>query len=44
LATTGSVPEAFQTIEDNLAARRRFMSDLTRHRKTRRQVSRSAAS
>lgn len=44
LATTGSVPEAFQTIEDNLAARRRFLSDLTRDRPPRCQVSRSAAS
>lgn len=45
LATTDSVPEAFQIIEDNLAARRRFLSVLTRHRPTtRRQVSRSAAS
>lgn len=44
LATTGSVPEAFQTIEDNLAARRRFLSYLTRDRPPRCQVSRSAAS
>lgn len=44
LATAGSVPEAFQTIEDIVRARRRFVSDLTRSRQPRSQVSRSAAS
>lgn len=44
LATTDSVPEAFQTIEDILRARLRFMSDLPRPRQPRSQVSRGAAS
>lgn len=44
LATTDSVPEAFQTIEDILAARRRFVSDLARPRQPRSRVPRSAAS
>ncbi len=44
LATTDSVPEAFQAIEDMLAARRRLLADLPRLRRPRIQVSRSAAS
>jgi len=44
LATTDSVPEAFQGIEDILRVRRRFLSDLPRLRQPRNQVSRSAAS
>ncbi|OBF10628.1 STAS domain-containing protein [Mycobacterium sp. 852002-10029_SCH5224772] len=44
LATTDSVPEAFQAIEDMLAARRRLLADLPRLRRPRIQVGRSAAS
>lgn len=44
LATTGSVPEAFQAIEDVLRARRLFLSDLPRPRQPPSQGSRSAAS
>lgn len=44
LATTASVPEAFQTIEDILRARRRFLVDLTRPRQPQARAGRSAAS
>lgn len=44
LATTGSVPEAFQTIEDILRARRRVVSYRPPARQPRRQATRSAAS
>ncbi|OBB97941.1 sulfate transporter [Mycobacterium sp. 852002-40037_SCH5390672] len=44
LPIAGSVPEAFQNIEDIVRARRRFLTDLARPRPPRRQTAHSAAS
>jgi anti-anti-sigma factor len=44
LPIAGSVPEAFQNLEDMLRARQRFLSELARPRPARTQPARSAAS
>jgi anti-anti-sigma factor len=44
LPIAGSVPEAFQNLEDMLRARQRFLSELARPRPARTQPVRSAAS
>lgn len=44
LSIAGSVPEAFQNLEDILRARRQFLSDLTRPRPTQARTTHSAAS
>lgn len=44
LSIAGSVPEAFQNLEDILRARRQFLSDLARPRPTQARTTHSAAS